>query len=512
MSLICNYIEELVQYGMRTGLLDPSEEIYARNLLLDLFGETEYTDPDTVRSEAELADILEPMLEIAVQKGLTGDSLTEKDLFDTRIMNCLTPRPAEVIRVFREQYRKSPADATDWYYRFSQDTNYIRRDRAKKDVSWQVDSPYGRIDITINLAKPEKDPKDIAAAGKKKASGYPACLLCRENEGYAGHAGHPARQTHRLIPVSVGGEAWSMQYSPYGYYNEHCIFLSNEHRPMAIDASCFRKLLDIIRFLPHYFVGSNADLPIVGGSILSHEHFQGGRYTFAMEKAPIAIPYRIKGFEDVESGIVCWPLSVFRIRSADPERLVQLADRILTVWRGYTDEESGILARTDGEPHNTITPIARMRDGLYEIDLALRNNLTTPERPLGLYHPSEKYHHIKKENIGLIEVMGLAILPSRLKTEMGHLQKLIADGRAEGAPDSRIVEQIRSREDLCKHADWAGEILERHPETGPDELEEVLRKEIGNVFVHVLEDAGVYKWTPEGHRGFLHFLEEAGKA
>ena len=512
MSSLCDHIKELIGYGIRTGLLDPTEEIYTRNLLLDLFEEAEYTEPESIRKEPELHEILEPLLEIAVEKGLTGKSVSEKDLFDTRIMNCLTPRPKEVIRQFDQYYAVSPETATDWYYRFSQDTNYIRRDRAKKNLGWKVESPYGEIDITVNLAKPEKDPAEIAAAGKAKPSGYPACLLCRENEGYAGHIGHPARQTHRVIPIDVAGEEWGLQYSPYGYYNEHCIVFSGEHRPMKIDASCFGKLLSIVERFPHYFVGSNADLPIVGGSILSHEHFQGGRYTFAMEKAPIAIPFKIAGYEDVESGIVCWPLSVFRIRSADPVRLTALADQILQVWRGYSDEAESIFAYTDKEAHNTITPIARMRDGLFELDLTLRNNLVTDERPFGLYHPAEKYHHIKKENIGLIEVMGLAVLPARLKNEMSHLRELILCGKERGLQDEEIVSQIRAQEDLKKHADWTAEILKNHPEITSSNLEGLLQKEIGTVFVHVLEDAGVYKWTQRGHKGFLRFLEEVSKA
>ena len=512
MSSLCDHIKELICYGIRTGLMDPCEEVYVRNLLLDLFEEAEYVEPDAVREDLPLCEILTPLLEIAVEKGLTGAAVSQKDLFDTRIMNCLTPRPAEVIRQFCSLYRGSSREATDWYYRFSQDTNYIRRDRAKKNLGWKVESPYGEIDITINLAKPEKDPAEIAATGKAKPSGYPACLLCRENEGYAGHPGHPARQTHRVIPIDVAGEEWGLQYSPYGYYNEHCIAFSYEHRPMKIDQSCFRKLLAIVEQFPHYFVGSNADLPIVGGSILSHEHFQGGRYTFAMETAPIAIPYKIAGYEDVESGIVCWPLSVFRIRSADPERLTGLADKILHVWRGYTDEAESVYAFTDGEAHNTITPIARMHGDLFELDLTLRNNLTTPERPDGLYHPAKEYHHIKKENIGLIEVMGLAVLPARLKSEMNHLKELILAGRESEALDSVTVSRIRQEEDLIKHADWAADLLKAYAQITPENIEFILQKEIGNVFVHVLEDAGVYKWTQSGHSGFIRFLEEVSKS
>ena len=508
MSSLSDHISELISYGIKTELLDPAEEIYTRNLLLDLFKENEYVEPENIREDAKLHEILDALLEIAVEKGLTGKSVTEKDLFDTRIMNCLTPRPKEVIRQFEQYYRESPQKATDWYYGFSQDTNYIRRDRAKKNLSWKVDSKYGEIDITVNLAKPEKDPAEIAAAGKAKPSGYPACLLCRENEGYAGHLGHPARQTHRIIPIDIAGEEWGLQYSPYGYYHEHCIVFSSVHRPMKIDAACFRKLLDFVDRFPHYFVGSNADLPIVGGSILSHEHFQGGRYTFAMEKAPIAIPYKIAGFEDVESGIVCWPLSVFRIRSAEPERLIELADRILKAWREYSDETEAVFAYTDGEPHNTITPIARIRDGLFELDLTLRNNLVTDERPYGLYHPAEQYHHIKKENIGLIEVMGLAVLPARLKMEMNQLRELILSGKDQGLSDEKICDLARGQDALEKHADWLMEVLNAHPEISAENVEEILRQEIGHVFVHVLEDAGVYKWTQNGHKGFLRFLGE----
>ena len=507
-SWMYRLIKELIAYGIRTGLIEEGEEIYTRNLLLDLMGEEDYKEPEQPCGDMALEEILAGLLDLAVERGLAEDDQEARDLFDTRIMNCLTPRPAQVRRQFRELYSRSPQEATEWYYKFSQDTNYIRRDRAKKDLRWKVDSPYGEIDITINLAKPEKDPKAIARAGKMKKSGYPACLLCLENEGYAGHPGHPARQNHRVIPLEIAGEKWSWQYSPYGYYNEHCIVFNNEHIPMKIDRMCFAKLLDFVSQYPHYFMGSNADLPIVGGSILAHEHFQGGRYDFAMAKAGIEIPFTIPGFEDVESGIVKWPLSVFRLRSESRERLVELAAKVLDSWRGYTDEAAMVLAETDGEKHNTITPIARMAGGKYELDLTLRNNLVTEDRPLGLYHPSPEYHHIKKENIGLIEVMGLAVLPSRLKREMGKLSRILAGGIETGLSHSAVAERLRADEETEKHSDWAAGLLEKYPGMNQDNIEAIIRKEIGEVFVHVLEDAGVFKWNEDGHRAFLRFLNQ----
>ncbi|MBQ9708099.1 MAG: UDP-glucose--hexose-1-phosphate uridylyltransferase [Firmicutes bacterium] len=505
--MMYRFIKELVLYGIRTGLMDESEEIYARNLLLDLMKERSYEEPEEARGDMPLAEILEGLLDIAEERGITGDTVTERDLFDTKLMNCLTPRPAQVTSTFKRLYGESPETATGWYYKFSQDTNYIRRDRAKKDLRWKAESEYGEIDVTINLAKPEKDPKAIAAAGKLSPSGYPACQLCRENEGYAGHAGYPARQTHRVIPIDICGQKWSWQYSPYGYYNEHCIAFNDEHIPMKVDRSCFEKILDFVSQYPHYFMGSNADLPIVGGSILAHEHFQGGRYDFAMAKSPIKIPFTVPGFEDVESGIVKWPLSVFRLRCSDRDRLAELADRVLTCWRGYTDKEAFIYAETEGEKHNTITPIARKSGAVYELDLVLRNNITTEERPLGVYHPAPEYHHIKKENIGLIEVMGLAVLPSRLKREMQELGDLIAAGRKSGKGDEEIAEEINERQDLAVHGDWAKEILRNYEEIDGENVQGILQTEIGRVFVKVLEDAGVFKWNQEGHNAFLRFLE-----
>ncbi len=505
--MLSTSIKKLVTYGLETGLLPECEASYATNLILDLFREEYYEEPKETFENVDLESTLADLLDEAVARGLIEDSIGYRDLFDTRIMNCLVPRPAEVQRTFREHYANSPEEATDWFYKFSQDTDYIRRYRAKKDLRWKVASDYGDIDITINLAKPEKDPKAIAAAGKAKSTKYPACLLCRENEGYAGSLTHPARQNHRIIPIEINGSKWGLQYSPYGYYNEHCIAFNFEHTPMAINHAAFCKLFDFVRQFPHYFLGSNADLPIVGGSILAHDHFQGGHYTFAMAKAAIEIPYTVPGFEDVESGIVKWPLSVFRIRSTDPDRLVELADHVLDKWRGYTDEDAFVFAETDGTPHNTITPIARIADGKYELDLTLRNNITTEDRPLGVYHPRPEYHHIKKENIGLIEVMGLAVLPSRLKAEMNALGDLLSASRAAGLSDDEIAARVASDDILSKHADWVrSDILAKYAEITADNVTSILETEIGRVFTGVLEDAGVYKWTEEGHAAFLKFL------
>ena len=429
-----------------------------------------------------------------MENGRIEDGTTSRDLFDTELMGRLTPRPSQVIRAFRTRYEESPEAATDWYYQFSQDTDYILRYRIAKDVKWVAPTPYGDLDITINLSKPEKYPRAIAAAKTAPQGGYPKCQLCRENEGYAGRMNHPARQNHRIIPITIDGKDWFFQYSPYVYYNEHCIVFNGAHVPMKIDRSAFRKLLDFVKQFPHYFVGSNADLPIVGGSILSHDHFQGGRYTFAMEKAPVEKEVSFPGFEDVECGIVKWPMSVIRLRSADDDRLVNLAEKILTTWRGYTDEAAFIFAETGGEPHNTITPIARMRDGKFELDLVLRNNLTTEEYPLGVYHPHQELHHIKKENIGLIEVMGLAVLPSRLKGELADLADALAEGR-----------DIRSDEALEKHADWAEELQTRYTFNRENAMG-ILQKEVGVVFAQVLEHAGVYKCTDEGRGAFLKFI------
>lgn len=489
-------ISRLVQYGIETGLLPECEKIYATNLLLDLFHEDSYEEPEEKAENIDLESVLKELLDEAVNRGLIEDSIGYRDLFDTKMMNCLVPRPAQVQKEFWDAYEKSPEAATEYFYKLSQDSDYIRRYRVKKDKKWTVESPYGTIDITINLSKPEKDPKAIAAAKNAKNNAYPKCQLCMENEGYAGRLDHPARENHRIIPITINESKWGFQYSPYVYYNEHCIVFNGEHTPMKIDRAAFTKLFDFVKQFPHYFLGSNADLPIVGGSILSHDHFQGGHYTFAMAKAPIEMKVTIPGYEDVEAGIVKWPLSVLRIRHQDEKRLINLADHVLKAWRGYTDEAAFIFAETDGEPHNTITPIARMKDGMYELDLTLRNNITTEEHPLGVYHPHAQYHHIKKENIGLIEVMGLAVLPARLKDEIELLKKYILEGK-----------DIRSNEKIEKHADWVEKFLPEYEEINADNIEEILQQEIGKVFVHVLEDAGVYKCTEEGREAFMRFIQ-----
>ena len=488
-------IAALVQYGIDTGLTPACEKIYTTNLLLDQFHEDDYEEPDAIPS-LSLEEILEGLLDEACRRELIPDSITYRDLFDTRLMNCLMPRPSQIQETFREKYAVSPKEATDYFYKLSQDSYYIRRYRVCKDQKWKVPSIYGDIDITINLSKPEKDPKAIAAAGKAKASAYPKCQLCMENEGYAGRVNHPARENHRIIPLTINDSQWGFQYSPYVYYNEHCIVFNGQHTPMKIDRAAFRKLFDFVKQFPHYFLGSNADLPIVGGSILSHDHFQGGNYTFAMAKAPIELPVTIPGYDDVEAGIVKWPLSVLRIRHKDENRLIDLATHVLDCWRSYTDEDAFIFACTDGEPHNTITPIARKVGDTYELDLTLRNNITTEEHPLGVYHPHAKLHHIKKENIGLIEVMGLAVLPSRLKQEMALLKDAILTGS-----------DLGKNEVLQKHSEWVAEFLPSYPEINGENIDEILRQEIGKVFVQVLEDAGVYKCTPEGREAFLKFVK-----
>ena len=492
------YLDSLVSYAMNCGLAEPEDHQVLTNRLLDILRKDDYEPSDEPQTE-DLEEILAGLLDYAVAGGLCEDNITARDIFDTRIMGAVTPMPREVIRTFREKYAQSPEAATDWYYRFSCDTDYIRRYRIKKDMRWKYDSEYGQMDITINLSKPEKDPKAIAAAKNAPQTAYPKCQLCRENEGYAGRMNHPARANHRIIPITIGGRDWYLQYSPYVYYNEHCIVFNAEHVPMKIDRAAFEKLLDFVKAFPHYFVGSNADLPIVGGSILSHEHFQGGHYTFAMETAPVEKELSFRGFEDVQAGIVKWPMSVIRLDGTDPRRIAELADRILTAWRGYSDESVGVVAFSDGEPHNTITPIARRRGEAFELDLVLRCNITTPEHPLGVFHPHADKHHIKKENIGLIEVMGLAVLPSRLKGELTGLAAAILEGK-----------DIEADPVLGKHADWVKELKKQYTFTEENAME-ILMLETGRVFAKVLEDAGVYKNTPEGRAAFLRFADKVNE-
>ncbi len=489
-------IKKLVQYGINTGLTPESERIYTTNLLLDVMKEDSYEDVPCDLSNIVLEDVLTELLDEAVKRDIIEDSITYRDLLDTKLMNCLMPRPSQIQTDFWKKYETSPETATDYYYKLSQDSDYIRRYRIRKDRKWTVDTEYGTLDITINLSKPEKDPKAIAAAGKAKSASYPKCQLCMENEGYAGRTNHPARENHRIIPITIQGKKWGFQYSPYVYYNEHCIVFNGEHIPMKIDRNTFAKLFDFIKLFPHYFLGSNADLPIVGGSILSHDHFQGGNYTFAMAKAPVTENFQIAGYEDVAAGIVKWPLSVIRLQSRDSERIIDLAEHILSKWRSYTDKDAFIFAETKGVPHNTITPIARKRGDFFELDLTLRNNITTEEHPLGVFHPHAKLHHIKKENIGLIEVMGLAVLPARLKGEMELLRQYILEGK-----------DIHSNDQIAKHADWVDEFLPEYTDISADNIDHILEQEVGKVFCQVLEDAGVYKNTEEGRKAFHRFLE-----
>lgn len=489
------YIKALIAYGINKGLIEESDAVYCTNAVLSLMKLDSFNSGCEAAS-GEINEILDKLCDDAAARGVIEDSITYRDLFDTALMGVLTPRPSQIIEKFNELYKSSPEAATDYYYELSGDTNYIRRDRVAKILKWQYDGEYGAIDITINLSKPEKDPKAIAAAKNAPQSGYPVCQLCRESEGYAGRVDFPARQNHRIIPVEINGSPWFMQYSPYTYYNEHCIVLNSLHTPMVIDKSAFSKLFDFITLFPHYFVGSNADLPIVGGSILSHEHFQGGRYEFAMERAPIEKKISFAGFENIEAGIVKWPMSTIRLTSCNREALAELADKILTAWRGYTDADAFIFAETDGVPHNTITPIARRRGEKYELDLVLRNNITTEEHPLGVYHPHAELHHIKKENIGLIEVMGLAVLPARLKAELEAVEECIIGGK-----------DLRANELTEKHADWAEEFLSRRGDVNASNAAQVIREEVGRTFAEVLEHAGVYKRDSKGEAAFLRFVE-----
>ena len=491
------YLDALVNYAVERGLIAQEDKTYAFNRLMEQMNLDSVGAGEAV--SASLNEILDALCDDACRRGLIENNIVSRDLFDTKLMGVLTPFPHEVRRKFSDLYAQSPESATAWYYQFSQDTNYIRCDRIKKDRKWTYDCEYGSLDITINLSKPEKDPRAIAAARNAPQTDYPKCQLCSENEGYAGRINHPARQNHRLIPVTIAGTQWYLQYSPYVYYNEHCIVLNSRHTPMKIDRTCFYKLFDFVKQFPHYFVGSNADLPIVGGSILSHDHFQGGHYEFAMAKAPVEKQVEFSGFEDVNAGIVRWPLSVLRLSCPDSERIIQLAENILSAWRAYSDPSVSIYAETEGIPHNTITPIARKRGENYELDLVLRNNLTTEEHPLGLFHPHAKLHHIKKENIGLIEVMGLAVLPSRLKAELAMLREAILSDA-----------DIRSDDTLAKHADWVEELREKYCFT-PENTEDILCREVGEVFRQVLEDAGVFKRDSQGQEAFLRFIGSVNK-
>lgn len=487
-------IKALTQYGIKEGLIEKEDEIYTVNQICAALSVDSFEDCE-ISADYALSNILKSILDWAVEHSLCEDSVVYRDLFDTKLMGLLTPKPSQVIKAFYENYDKSPKDATDYYYNLAKKSDYIREYRIKNDVKWITKTPYGDIDITINLSKPEKDPKAIAAALKMKQSAYPKCQLCKENEGYSGRVNHPARQNHRIIPIQLGESDFYLQYSPYVYYNEHCIVFNSEHIPMKIDRAAFEKLFAFVKFLPHYFVGSNADLPIVGGSILTHEHFQGGNYEFAMAKAPIETEFVFEGYEDITAGIVKWPMSVIRLACEDSDRLAELSEKILNKWKAYDDEEAFIYSFTDGEPHNTITPIARFRNGKYEIDLVLRNNITTEECPLGYYHPHPEYHHIKKENIGLIEVMGLAVLPSRLKTEIAMLKQALLNG-----------EDIAQIEEIAKHREWADMIKSKYTLT-QDNCEDILKEEIGIIFTAILEQCGVFERTQTGKEQFIKFMQ-----
>ena len=493
--MIYKSIKKLVCYGLEKDFFKVQDVTYVTNLLIDALRLDEFVDDGENYVDVDLEATLKEILDYAVEKGIIEDSIVYRDLFDTRIMGLMIPRPSEVTEKFYALYKESPEAATDYFYNISRDSDYIRRYRIKKDLKWLADTEYGELEITVNLSKPEKDPKAIAAAKAAPQAGYPKCLLCKENEGYAGRVNSPARQNHRIIPVTINNSDWCFQYSPYVYYNEHCIVFNSLHTPMQINNDTFVKLFDFVKLFPHYFVGSNADLPIVGGSILSHDHFQGGHHTFAMAKAPIETEVHFEGFDDVEAGIVKWPMSVIRLRADNTDRIIELAHKILAKWRAYTDEAAFIFAETDGEPHNTITPIARKNGDKFELDLVLRNNITTPEHPMGVYHPHKELHNIKKENIGLIEVMGLAVLPARLKNEMAQLETAILSGA-----------DLRKDETLAKHADWVDGFKAKYDGITKDNVEKIIKDEIGLVFSKVLEHAGVYKRDAEGKEAFLRFV------
>ncbi|MBQ3230671.1 MAG: UDP-glucose--hexose-1-phosphate uridylyltransferase [Clostridia bacterium] len=493
--MICESIQKLINYGLKTNLIEECDIFVVRNALMDALSLTSWEESSPADTNESIDELLAPIIAYACENGIIADTANSKDLFDTKLMGFFTPMPREIAREFKRRYSASPKEATDWYFEFSKNTNYVRAGRIAKDMKWPFECEYGTLDITINRSKPEKDPRDIAAARNAKAASYPKCQLCAENAGFAGNANHPARQNLRPVSMQVNGEEWQLQYSPYGYYNEHCIAFNTAHIPMKIDSAVFDKMFDIIEYLPHYFIGSNADLPIVGGSILSHEHFQGGNYVFAMAKAAVEYEFKLEKFPNVSAGIVKWPMSVIRVASADRSALAECCSEILAKWRAYSDESVGIFAETEGVPHNTVTPIARMNNGLFECDLVLRNNITSPERPLGVFHPNPELHHIKKENIGLIEVMGLAVLPARLATEITLLEKALVEGTSlEGDPA------------LASHSAWAQRVVAEHPELNAENAEDILKYEIGKVFLNVLEDAGVYKRNPEGAAAFLRFV------
>lgn len=495
--MINREINRLINFALQKGLISEEDRIYSINMLLGTLNLNEFEEENIDETLDNPTEILENILDYAVSKNMIENSTTERDLFDTKVMNCVMPRPSEVINTFSRLYKEDPKHATDYYFDLSIASNYIRKERTDKNIVWKTSTPYGDLDITINLSKPEKDPKEIAKAKLQKASSYPKCLLCKENEGFYGNLNHPARQTHRIIPLNLNDTKWFLQYSPYTYYNEHCIVLNSEHIPMKINRTTFENLLGFVEQFPHYFVGSNADLPIVGGSILSHDHYQGGRYTFAMENALLEKSYVIPGYEKVTVGRLKWPMSVVRLVSDNKDNLLNLADHILSTWRKYSDATVDILSNTNNEPHNTITPIARYKNNKYELDLVLRNNRTSEKYPLGLFHPHEEVHHIKKENIGLIEVMGLAVLPARLKNELNIIKNALLDGEKD----------ISTNEIVSKHAKWYNYIINKYPSFTEDTVMEILKEEVGLKFQEVLTHAGVFKRDEKGLEAFDKFIK-----
>ena len=489
--MIYSAVEGLIKHSVNSNLITEDDIFVVRNQVMNILGLSEWNEEPALSGSVET--ILNKITDYACEKGIIENTSVQRDLFDTKIMGVFTPMPHEVNAVFQRKYSESPQSATEWYYNFSKDLNYVRAERIAKDLKWKYNSRYGTLDITINLSKPEKDPRDIANAKNQKAVNYPKCQLCAENMGFAGHLTHPARQNLRPVNVTINGEKWYLQYSPYGYYNEHCILFNKNHVPMVIDRAVFDKLFDFVQQFPHYTIGSNADLPIVGGSILTHEHFQGGNYQFPMEKAPVEKSFRMAEYPDVSAGILKWGMSVIRLSSKNRGQLVDACGHILEVWKNYSDENAGIFSYTDGIPHNTITPISRIRNSGFECDLVLRNNLTSDERPLGIFHPNPSLHHIKKENIGLIEVMGLAVLPSRLAKELDVLKK------------SMLLHEIPEN---SSHAEWAKKILEEYPDFSSENADSIIKSEVGKVFEQVLCDCGVFKDTESGKKYFDKFINK----
>ncbi|MEG1310589.1 MAG: UDP-glucose--hexose-1-phosphate uridylyltransferase [Romboutsia sp.] len=493
-----NYeINRLINFALQNNLIDKLDTVYASNLLIEVLGLAEFEEIEVNETLKTATPILENMINYVVKKGKIEDTITERDLFDTKIMNCVMPRPSEVIKTFNEKYRKDKKEATSYYYSLSIASNYIRKDRTDKNILWKVNTEYGNLDVTINLSKPEKDPKDIAKAKLMKSTSYPKCLLCKENEGFKGNINHPSRQNHRIIPMEFSGEKWFLQYSPYVYYNEHCIILNDKHTPMKICKKTFDNLFGFVNIVPHYFVGSNADLPIVGGSILSHDHYQGGNYTFAMELAQIEESFEVKGYENTKLSRVKWPMSVIRLNGKNKDEIINLAEYILNTWRNYSDESVDILSESNNELHNTITPIARKKDTFYELDLVLRNNRTNEVYPMGIFHPHNEVHHIKKENIGLIEVMGLAVLPARLKDELENISQCLINNEFD----------IRGFEDISKHSDWYSYLIEKYDNINEENVYEILNKEVGKKFLNVLLHAGVFKRDEIGINAFNKFIK-----